>query len=65
MFKILKTIKDKSVNLVLIDPPYNISHKGAKWDTFKSVESYIEFMGKVFIELERVLADNGSFLFLP
>ena len=57
----LKNIEDKSVNLILIDPPYNI--KKAKWDSWKTVEAYVEFMGKVFKELERVLKDNGSFYF--
>ena len=57
----LKKIEDKSVNLILIDPPYNI--KKAKWDSWKTVEAYVEFMGKVFKELERVLKDNGSFYF--
>ena len=57
----MKDIPDKSVNLVLIDPPYNISKD--KWDKWKSVNEYVEFMGKVFKELERVLKDNGSFYF--
>ena len=57
----LKNIEDKSVNLILIDPPYNI--KKAKWDSWKTTEAYVEFMGKVFKELERVLKDNGSFYF--
>ena len=57
----LKLLEDKSVNLVLIDPPYNI--KKAKWDTWKTVEEYVNFMGQVFLELQRVLKDNGSFYF--
>lgn len=57
----LKLIEDKSVNLVLIDPPYNIGK--AKWDKWKTVEDYVEFMGKVFLEIQRVLKDNGSFYF--
>lgn len=57
----LKLLEDKSVNLVLIDPPYNI--KKAKWDTWKTVEEYVNFIGQVFLELQRVLKDNGSFYF--
>ena len=57
----LKKIEDKTVNLILIDPPYNI--KKAKWDTWKTVDEYVGFMGEVFKELERVLKDNGSFYF--
>ena len=57
----MKQVKDKSINLVLIDPPYNISK--ADWDKWKTVDEYIEFMGQVFIECQRVLKDNGSFYF--
>lgn len=57
----LKNIKDKSVNLVLIDPPYNISK--ADWDKWKTVDDYVQFMGQVFLECQRVLKDNGSFYF--
>jgi DNA modification methylase len=57
----LKKISDKSVNLVLIDPPYNI--KKAEWDKWKTVDDYVGFMGKVFFEIQRVLKDNGSFYF--
>jgi DNA modification methylase len=56
--EVMKDIPDKSVNLIVIDPPYNI-HK-AEWD---KIDNYIEWMGKVFIECQRVLTDNGSFYF--
>ena len=56
-----KNIPDKSINLVLIDPPYNINK--ADWDKWKTVDAYIEFMGQVFLECQRVLKDNGSFYF--
>ena len=59
--EVMKDIPDKSINLVLIDPPYNI--KKAKWDKWKTVNDYVEFMGKVFLEIQRVLKDNGSFYF--
>lgn len=57
----LKDISDKSINLILIDPPYNI--KKADWDKWKTVDSYVDFMGEVFKECQRVLKDNGSFYF--
>lgn len=60
--EVLKNIPDKSINLVLIDPPYNIA-KDKKWDRWKTVDAYVEFMGQVFEECERVLKDNGSFYF--
>lgn len=60
--EILKNIESNSVNLILIDPPYNIS-KDKKWDKWKTVDAYVEFMGQVFLECQRVLKDNGSFYF--
>lgn len=59
--EVMKNIPNKSINLVIIDPPYNIGKD--KWDKWKTVEEYVEFMGKVFKECERVLKDNGSFYF--
>ena len=47
---------------MLIDPPYNIK-KDKKWDSWKTVSAYVEFMGEVFKECQRVLKDNGSFYF--
>ena len=58
----LKYIESNSVDLVIIDPPYNIG-KDKKWDKWKTVNAYVEFMGEVFKECERVLKDNGSFYF--
>ena len=60
-FGVMKNIQDNSINLVLIDPPYNIGKD--KWDKWKTVEDYVEFMGKVFLEIQRILKDNGSFYF--
>ena len=59
--EIMRDIPDKSVDLVLTDPPYNI--KLAEWDTWKTYDAYISFMLEVFKECERVLKDNGSLYF--
>lgn len=59
--EVMKTIPSKSINLVLIDPPYNIGKD--KWDKWDTVEDYVKFMGKVFLQIQRVLKDNGSFYF--
>ena len=59
--EIMKEIESGSVDLVIIDPPYNI--KKAKWDSWKTVQSYVDFMGSAFLECQRVLKDNGSFYF--
>ena len=59
--EIMKDIPDETIDLVLIDPPYNIGK--AKWDKWDTVGEYVEFMGKVFLEIQRVLKNNGSFYF--
>ena len=56
--ELMQTIPDKSVDLILTDPPYNIGK--AKWD---KIPNYIEWCGKWFKECERLLKDNGSFYF--
>ena len=57
-FELLKQLPDKSVDLVLIDPPYNIGKD--EWD---KIENYTEWFGSVLKEIERVLKENGSFYF--
>ena len=64
----LPTIKEGSVHLICIDPPYNTGTKrkfraGSYNDQFESSESYINFMKPIIEECYRVLAPNGS-LFL-
>jgi DNA modification methylase len=46
--------------LIVIDPPYNIG-KDKRWDKWKSVDDYVNWMTDVFKECERVLKPNGSF----
>lgn len=63
----LKKIEDKSIDLVIVDPPYykvmTKDHKGnsyewdKQWDSF---EHYLEWCKSWFIELKRILKSNGS-----
>lgn len=53
----IKKIPDKSVQLVIIDPPYNIDM--ATWDTYGN---YVEWASQWLFEVERVLTDSGSFV---
>ena len=55
---VLPLFPDKSFDLVLTDPPYNI-HK-AKWD---KIPDYINWCGKWILDSQRILRDNGSFYF--
>lgn len=60
--EVMKDIPNKTVDLVVIDPPYNIG-KDKQWDKWETVDAYVEFMSEVFMECERVLKPNGSFYF--
>uniref|UniRef100_A0A6H1ZDC4 Putative methyltransferase n=1 Tax=viral metagenome TaxID=1070528 RepID=A0A6H1ZDC4_9ZZZZ len=55
---VMREMEDKSVDLVLTDPPYNIGK--AEWD---KINNYINWCGKWFLKCQGVLKDNGSFYF--
>jgi len=74
----LDEIPDKSVNLILIDPPYNIMKDGGdgwdnKWGKVKKgfkkkddsvdEQDYYDWLGEVFAKLNSKMKDNGSFWF--
>lgn len=54
--QMLSDIKDKSIQLICIDPPYNIGK-----DSWDNIENYNSFMMSVIKILEKKLKDNGSF----
>jgi len=56
----MRLLPDDSVDLIVIDPPYNIG-KDKRWDKWRSVDDYVAWMTEVFCECERVLKPNGSF----
>ena len=61
---IMKNFPNKSINLVIVDFPYNIGtayKTNLSWDNGLSHEKYIDWCGSVFLETQRVLKDNGSF----
>jgi len=51
----MKQLKSDSVDLVVIDPPYNIGID--KWD---KIDNYIIFMERVIDEIRRVIKSTGS-----
>lgn len=55
--KFLKKIPDKSIHLVLIDPPYNLDL--ASWD---NKDNYIDWAKQWLVEIERILIDRGNFV---
>lgn len=54
----LKSLEDKSVDLIFADPPYNI--KKAQWDTFSSQKEYVDWSMAWIREANRVLKNTGS-----
>ena len=52
----LKKLPDKSVDLILTDPPYGINKKGIEND--ESLETYYKSLPELF----RILKDNGWFI---
>src|SRR3990167_4292356 len=57
----LKKLPDESIDLVLTDPPYNENYQYRNSDFKDKRNDYYEFLEKAFIELKRILKDNGSF----
>lgn len=53
----LKTIPDKSVQLVVTSPPYNL---GKEYEKKISIETYVHQQEEVITECHRVLKDEGS-----
>lgn len=55
--ELLKTIPDKSVQLVVTSPPYNL---GKEYEKKIDVNAYIEQQAEVIVDCVRVLSDTGS-----
>ena len=55
--KKLDLVKDKVVQTICIDPPYNIGK-----DTWDKIDNYIDFMINILKKLELKLKDNGSLM---
>ena len=55
----IKKIKDKSIKLIITSPPYNLNIKYNKYKDTKPREKYLCWIKKIFIELKRVLTDDG------
>jgi len=54
----LKKIPDKSIDMIYVDPPYNVGKD--EWDTFDNIE-FTSFMYKWIEECLRVLKDKSHF----
>ena len=62
---VLKKMKDKSVQLIFADAPYNIGKDfGNSSDKWESVYAYIDWCKSWIDECMRVLSDNGTMYFM-
>lgn len=55
----LKDIGDKSITTVVTSPPYNIGLKYHKYKDKKPRDQYLEWIYDIFVELKRILKDDG------
>ena len=59
--ELLQSLDDKSVDLILTDPPYYKLLK-VGWDNqWKTKDDYLNWLEQIIKECQRVLKDNGSF----
>ena len=57
-FALLGRIPDRSVDLVVTDPPYAIAKE--TWDEFESLDAYVDWCDRWLTEVARILAPHGS-----
>jgi site-specific DNA-methyltransferase (adenine-specific) len=58
VLELLARLPDRSVDLVVTDPPYAIAKE--EWDEFESLEAYVAWCDGWLAEIARVLAPHGS-----
>ena len=76
--EVLDQIPNKSIDLIIIDPPYNINKDGgdgwdSKWGRVKkgflakpgtpTDQDYYDWLGEIFAKLNTKMKDSGSFWF--
>ena len=60
--EIMKSLPEKSVDLIATDPPYCSQRDYGEFDDrWNSLENYLDFMIPRIIEIHRLLRDTGSF----
>ncbi len=61
IFKIeLKKIPDKSINLIVTDPPYNLNKNYGNNQDKLEFDEYLDFSRKWLTETKRILKDDGT-----
>ena len=58
VLELLAQVADRSVDLVVTDPPYAIAKQ--EWDEFESLDAYVTWCDRWLAEIARILAPHGS-----
>ena len=61
---IMRTISNSSIDLCIIDPPYNVNYQYNSYKDNLSFKEYLHWQLDVLKEVERVLKLNGSLFYL-
>jgi len=56
----LKNIRDKTLDIVITSPPYNLGIKYNSYNDNKSEANYLAWLHSIFTQIKRVLRDDGS-----
>ena len=59
--KLIRDVKNNSVNLIVTSPPYNIGKKYGKYNDNVPLEDWEALIGEIAKEATRVLTSDGSF----
>ncbi len=57
--EVMKTFKENSIDVIITDPPYNLSFMGKQWDTIENYQEWCMEWGK---EALRILKPGGFLL---
>lgn len=57
----LKDLHERSVDVVVTSPPYNIGINYGRYDDSRPRQEYLRWLGQISQEIKRALADDGSF----
>jgi len=57
---IMKTMPEKSIDVSVFSPPYNIKKNYKSYEDNLPREDYLNWMGNVFAEIKRITKDTGS-----
>ena len=58
--ELFKTIEDKSIDLIVADPPYNLGKDYGNNHDLKGFDEYLDFTRNWLLEAKRVLKPDGS-----